>query len=131
VSSAAGSAITQKCNMKSHRTAVVAASLLWTLTTQMAAQEQAVLGQGNISCSSWLENRSGGDAQVSARIAWILGYVTAFNQYGSKPQGDVSGGKGTEEMAAWIDDHCRRHPTDNVYRASAALVDELKQQSGR
>jgi hypothetical protein len=117
--------------MKIHSTALAAASLLWALTNEMVAQEQAVLGQGNISCGSWLENRKGGDAQGTTRIAWILGYVTAYNQYGSKPQGDVSGGKSTEEIAAWIDDHCMRHPTDNVYRASAALIDELKRQSGR
>ena len=117
--------------MESRRTALVGASLLWALTAQTAAQEQAVLGQGNVSCGSWLENRRGDDAQVSARTAWILGYITAFNQYGSKQQGDVSGGKGTEEMTAWIDDCCRHHPADNLYRASAALIDEFKQQTGR
>jgi hypothetical protein len=117
--------------MESRRTALVAASLLCALTAQTAAQERAVLGQGNVSCGSWLQNRRGDDAQVAARTAWILGYITAFNQYGAKPQGDVSGGKDTEEMAAWIDDYCRRHPADNVYRASAALVDEFKLQGGR
>jgi hypothetical protein len=28
---------------------------------------------------------------------------------------------------ARIDDHCKRHPLDNLYKASAALVDELRQ----
>ena len=77
--------------MKFHRTALLAASLLLFQTLQMAAQEQAVLGQGNVSCGSWLENRTGDDVQVAARTAWVLGYVTAFNQYGSKPEGVVSG----------------------------------------
>jgi hypothetical protein len=117
--------------MESRRTALVAASLLWALIAQTAAQERAVLGQGNVSCGAWLENRKGDDGQVSARTAWILGYITAFNQYGSKPQGDVSGGKDTEEMAAWIDGYCRRHPADNLYRASAVLIDDFKQQTGR
>jgi hypothetical protein len=101
--------------MEFRRTALAAASLLWALTAQTAAQDRAVLGQGNISCGSWLENRRGDDAQVFARTAWILGYITAFNQYGSKPQGDVSGGKDTEEMAAWIDDYCGHHPADNLF----------------
>src|SRR5579864_4592496 len=113
--------------MKIHGTALVAASLLWALTTEMAAQEQAVLGQGNISCGSWLENRKGGDAQGTTRIAWILGYVTAFNQYGSKPEGDVSGGTGTEQIMAWIDNYCGQRRSDNLYRASAALVQQLRQ----
>ena len=101
------------------------------LTTQIAAQEQAVLGQGNVSCSSWLNDRKVDDAQASSKIAWVLGYVTAFNQYGSKPEGDVSGGKGTEEIMAWIDNYCGQHPSDNLYRASAALVDEFRQKLGR
>ena len=44
---------------------------------------------------------------------------------------DVSGGKGTEEIMAWIDNYCGQHPSDNLYRASAALVDEFRQKLGR
>ena len=101
------------------------------MTTQIAAEEHAVLGQGNVSCGSWLNDRKGDDAQASSKIAWVLGYVTAFNQYGSKPEGDVSGGKGTEEIMAWIDNYCGQHPSDNLYRASAALVDDFRQKLGR
>jgi hypothetical protein len=108
----------------------VAGSFLF-LTTQIAAQEDAVLGQGNVSCGSWLNDRKGHGTGASSRIAWVLGYVTAFNQYGSKPEGDVSGGKGTEEIMAWIDNYCGQHPSDNLYRASAALVDEFRQKLGR
>jgi hypothetical protein len=108
----------------------VAGSLLF-MTIQTAAQEHAVLGQGNVSCGSWLSDRKGDEVQVQSRVAWILGYVTAFNQYGSKPPGDVSGGKGTEEMMAWIDVYCGQRPNDNLHRASAALVDELRQKLGR
>ena len=117
--------------MKCHRTALLAASLLFFQTVQMAAQEQAVLGQGNVSCGIWLENRRGDDVQVATRTAWVLGYITAFNQYGSKPEGDVSGGKDTEELMAWIDNYCRQNPADNLYRASSALVDQFRQRTGR
>jgi hypothetical protein len=96
----------------------------------LLAQEHGVLGQGNVSCGSWLD-RKGDDANASSRIAWVLGYMTAFNQYESKPAGDVSGGKGTEEIMAWIDIYCGQHPSDNLYRASAALVDEFRQKLGR
>jgi hypothetical protein len=44
---------------------------------------------------------------VSARTAWILGYITAFNQYGSKPQGDVSGGKDTEMIEKFYAAHIK------------------------
>jgi hypothetical protein len=109
---------------------VVAGSLSFP-TARVVAQENAVLGQGNVSCGSWLKERKGDDAQASSRIAWVLGYVTAFNQYGSKPEGDVSGGKGTEEIMTWIDSHCSRRPGDNLHKASAALVDEFRQKLGR
>jgi hypothetical protein len=46
---------------------------------------------------------------------------------GPKPQRDVSGGKDTEVLMARIDDHCKRHPLDNLYKAAAALVDELRE----
>ena len=108
----------------------VAGCLLF-LTSQIAAQEHAVLGQGNVSCGSWLNDRKGDGAGASSRIAWVLGYVTAFNQYGSKPEGDVSGGKGTEEIKAWIDKYCGQHPSDNLYRASDALVKEFRKNLGR
>jgi len=112
--------------MKFPKTTLVAGSLLFVLTARIAAEGQGVLGQGNVSCSSWLENHTSDDA----RAAWILGYITAFNQYGSKPESDVSEGTTTEEMMVWIDNYCRNHPTDNVYKASAALVDQFRQKPG-
>jgi hypothetical protein len=116
--------------MRFHRAAGLAASVLVFSTVQIAAQEQAVLGQGNVSCGAWLEDRSSDGGQM-ARIAWVLGYITAFNQYGSKPEGDVSGGLSTEQITVWIDTHCKQNPASNVYRASAALVDELRRRIGR
>ena len=116
--------------MRFHRAARLAASLLVFSTAQIAAQEQAVLGQGNVSCCTWLEDRSSDSGQM-ARVAWVLGYITAFNQYGFKPEGDVSGGKSTEQITVWIDNHCKQNPADTVYRASAALVDEIRRRIGR
>jgi hypothetical protein len=63
-------------------------------------------------------------------MAWILGYITAFNQYGSSKPSDVSQGTTTEEMMAFINNYRRNHPTDNLYRASAALVDQFRQKPG-
>ena len=105
--------------MKFPKTALVAGSLLFVLTARIAAEGLGVLGQGNASCSSWVENHTSNDA----RTAWILGYVTAFNQYGSSKPSDVSQGTTTEEMI-------RNHPTDNLYGASAALVDQFRQKPG-
>jgi hypothetical protein len=112
--------------MKTRWTLFSAAIVFGLLSSQLTAAE-AVLGQGNISCVSWIETRGDDNPLAATRTAWVLGFVTAFNQYGSRPAGDVSGGKDTEVLMVRIDDHCRLHPLDNLYNASVALVDELRQ----
>jgi hypothetical protein len=112
--------------MKIPKTALVAGSLLFVLTARIDAQGLGVLGQGNVSCSSWLENHTSNDA----RTAWILGYVTASNQYGSSKPSDLTQGTATEEMMGFINKYCGNHPTDNLYAASAALVDQFRQKPG-
>jgi hypothetical protein len=97
----------------------------------IAAQEEAVLGQGNVPCGAWLSERRDDQLQGANRIAWVLGYVTAFNKYESEPAGDVSGGMSTEEIKVWIDGHCSQYPNDNLYRASDAFVDEFRRKLGR
>jgi hypothetical protein len=103
--------------------AVVPFVMLLALTVQVAAQDLPVLGQGNLSCTSWTERRAGDAATM---IAWALGYMTAYNQYGAEPKGDVSGGQHTEELAKWIDDYCRKNPTDSFYGATAALIRKFR-----
>ena len=112
--------------MKSRWALFSAAIIFGFLSSQVTAAE-AVLGQGNISCDSWIKSRGDGNPVAATRTAWVLGFVTAFNQYGSKPKGDVSGGKDTEALMARIDAHCKQHPLDNLYNASVALVDGLRQ----
>ena len=118
--------LSQECIMK-FRWALFSAAILIGLLPSQVTSEEAVLGQGNISCGSWIENRRDNNPLAATRTAWVLGFITAFNQYGTKPQRDVSGGKDTEVLMARIDDHCKRHPLDNLYKAAAALVDELRQ----
>src|ERR1700680_5202576 len=93
-----------------------AATFCGFLSSKVTAAE-AVLGQGNISCSSWIESRGDDNPLAATRTAWVLGFITAFNQYRSKTEGDASGGKATEVLMARIDDHCKRHPLDNLYTA--------------
>jgi hypothetical protein len=109
------------------RWALFSAAILFGFLSGQVTAAEAVLGQGNISCSSWTESRRNDNPLAATRTAWVLGFVTAFNRYGPKPESDVSGGKDTEVLMARIDGHCKRHPLDNLYNAAAALVDELRQ----
>ncbi len=117
--------------MMTYRSLFFAAIALWLLPAQATADEHPVLGQGNISCSSWLEVRQTDNAGAASRIAWVLGFITAFNQYGLASPADVSEGKSTEDLMAWMDNYCRQHQGDNLHRASAAFIDEFRQRTGR
>ncbi len=108
------------------RTVLLSATLL-ALTIEVAAQDLPVLGQGNLSCSSWSERRAGDAVDAATMVAWVLGYVTAYNHYGVDQEGDVSGGQRTEELTKWIDDYCRTNPTDSFYGATAALIRKLRE----
>ena len=109
------------------RWALFSAAIFFGFLSSQVTAAEAVLGQGNILCESWIESRGDDNPIAATRTAWVLGFVTAFNQYGFKPEGDVSGGKVTEVLMVRIDDHCRLHPLDSLYNASDALVDELRQ----
>ena len=56
-------------------------AMLLALTTQVAAQDLPVLGQGNLSCDSWAERRGGDASDAATMTVWMLGYITAYNQY--------------------------------------------------
>jgi hypothetical protein len=112
-------------NLKKYR--VFAAIALLFLSVPAIAQQRPVLGQGNISCSSWLEGRRTDSPSAASRTGWVLGFMSAFNQYGLKSQGgDVSEGKSTEDLMAWIDNYCRQHQGDDLHTASAAFIDDFQ-----
>ena len=118
--------------MKSYRLPFAAAIALWLLPVQTIADQRPVLGQGNISCSLWLEGRKTDSPSAASRTGWVLGFMSAFNQYGLKSQGaDVSDGKSTEELMAWIDNYCRQHQGDQLHMASQAFVDDFRQRTRR
>jgi hypothetical protein len=110
---------------------LTAAAMLVAVAVPAGAQELPVLGQGNVSCSAWLDRRTADTAEADTMVAWILGYITAFNQYAADPQTDVTGGLETEALSARIDDFCRENSAASLYQASAALVEELRQEPPR
>ena len=58
---------------KCYRLPFCAVIALWLLTVQVIAAERAVLGQGMISCSLWLEGRQTDSPSAASRTAWVLG----------------------------------------------------------
>jgi hypothetical protein len=102
------------------------------LASTDSSDRAPVLGQGNISCSLWLEGRQTDSPGSASRTAWILGFISAFNQYGLQSQGaDVSEGKNTDELMGWIDNYCRQHQGDDLHTASEAFIDDFRQRNRR
>jgi hypothetical protein len=125
-------AIAGEREMQSYRLPFLAVIALWLLPIQAIAAERPVLGQGNISCSLWLEGRQTDSPSSASRTAWILGFISAFNQYGLQSQGaDVSEGKNTDELMGWIDNYCRQHQGDDLHTASEAFIDDFRQRNRR
>ena len=116
--------------MESYRLPFCAVIALWLLTVQVIAAERPVLGQGNISCSLWLEGRQTDSPSAASRTAWVLGFMSAFNQYGlTSERTDVSEGKSSEELMAWIDNYCRQHQGDHLHMALQAFIDDFRKKS--
>ena len=118
--------------MESYRLPLGAVIALWLLTVQVIGAERPVLGQGMISCSLWLEGRQTDSPSAASRTAWALGFMSAFNQYGlTSERADVSEGKSSEELMAWIDNYCRQHQGDHLHMALQAFIDNFRQRIQR
>jgi hypothetical protein len=55
--------------MESYRLPFCAVIALWLLTVQVIADQRPVLGQGNISCSLWLEGHQTDSPSAASRTA--------------------------------------------------------------
>jgi hypothetical protein len=100
------------------------------LTDPQIVQVQTKNGPGGEECG--LRRRRSRMGSLRSRTAWILGFISAFNQYGLQSQGaDVSEGKNTDELMGWIDNYCRQHQGDDLHTASEAFIDDFRQRNRR
>jgi len=111
--------------MKRCKRALGAALLLFgasTLTQAVAADAQGgytALGQGTDSCTTWSNHRKAGD--WSAPGAWLLGYLTAYNQFVWKGP-DIADKNKAEEIYKWMDGYCTAHPLSDLTAAAGQLL---------
>ena len=97
-------------------------------TSAAAAAGFHVFGAGVDSCGSYLNYRQIPDAEAvtMTTLAWMEGYLTAYNKYVAKG-GDVLAGKfELSSLQAWLDDYCKANPSDDIVTATKNFVDELK-----
>ncbi len=77
-------------------------------------------GAGNNTCESWMTERGKGEPRAWQLQQWLLGYVSAYNNWVHKGQ-NVANGTNAKEMFAWIDKYCADRPRDML----ATVVEEL------
>lgn len=93
--------------------------------------EPMILGWGNVSCGDWLETRAGAAQPFTlenASIHWTeAGYVSWVQGFlsGLSTEGPPREPPGLASIEAWLDNHCRAHPLDDLWRSTLDLDFDL------
>ena len=82
-------------------------------------------GAGNNTCESWLKEREKGEPRAWQLQQWLLGYVSAYNNWVHKGQ-NVADGTDAKGMFVWIDKYCADRPRDMLATVVEELILDLK-----
>jgi len=83
-----------------------------------------VLGIGAHSCGSWVSDRKANGWAAVVDEAWVVGFLSAYNQFGPAPD-DIAAGTDVAGATGWIDNYCTQHPLETISLATQALINEL------
>jgi len=83
-----------------------------------------VLGIGAHSCGSWVADRKANGWAALVDEAWVVGFLSAYNQFGPAPD-NITAGTDIGGANGWMDNYCAQHPLDTVSLATQALINEL------
>lgn len=84
-----------------------------------------ILGSGAYPCGEWTNSRAGNGLMTEHMFSWVLGFLTAYNRYGSGTS-NVSKSFDVEGIEGLVDKYCSQHPLENLDTASEGLVKELQ-----
>jgi hypothetical protein len=93
-------------------------------TGDPAAPTYVIRGAGADSCGDWNQYKLTDDPARYGSISWVLGYISAFNNFVSA-DGDLGAHASVDEITAWIDEYCKAKPLDTVAGATTALISRL------
>jgi hypothetical protein len=83
-----------------------------------------ILGAGADGCTEWTDFKRQQDPARYGAIAWMLGYISAFNNY-VFPDGNVNRAASVDDMVAWMDAYCELKPDTTIAAATDALIHGL------
>ena len=91
-----------------------------------------VLGAGFSSCESWTTDRSADGPSSRFKEQWVLGYVTAMNNWvlpaDRGAARNLAEEAGPEGLFDWMDEYCDDNPLTNVGNAVALMASEFQEQ---
>ena len=64
------------------------------------------------------------EAWELADAAWLLGYITASNEFGPGSS-DLTRATDVEGLKSWVDNYCTAHPLKTLAEAARSLTHEL------
>jgi hypothetical protein len=89
-----------------------------------------VLGAGFSSCESWTTDREADGPNSRFKEQWVLGYVTAMNNWvlpaDRGAARNLAEEEGVEGLLDWMDDYCDDNPLTNVGNAVALMANEFQ-----
>ena len=89
-----------------------------------------VLGAGFSSCESWTTDRSADGPNSRFKEQWVLGYVTAMNNWvlpaDRGAARNLAEAEGVEGLLDWMDEYCDDNPLANVGNAVALMANEFQ-----
>lgn len=87
--------------------------------------EYGVYGHGNETCTDWLKDSAANPPWGRIiKHAWVLGYVTAFNNMQELNKTPLKPTDGAA-ISQWIDAYCRDNTEASIEDAALALVGHL------
>ena len=78
-------------------------------------------GVGGSSCAGWTTARKASDVRTVQYKEWLLGYLSAYNNWVHKGQ-NVAGGMDKKGLLAWIDTYCHEHGAEPLVQAAENLI---------
>jgi hypothetical protein len=80
--------------------------------------------QGQIPCGKFVEERAAGGAQATATLAWVAGYISAYNLWAPDTY-NILGNSHLPDAMRWLEAYCKANPQRDLPTAMSALVAEL------
>lgn len=93
-------------------------------------QPLAIFGPGFGACGQWSAAHQGYSAVTSGQDAWLMGYVSAYSDWGTDRSSDLFDKTDNAALVAWVSNYCAVHPRDQIATAARALIASLTRRAG-